>query len=375
MPHLHRAALQGELVTWILAWHRGHAAADDSDGARFESLALRLFSFQFEHIADYRAFCEHRGANPATVQCVADIPLLPVTAFKTAPACTAEAAARPAYTFHTSGTSDGRPGIVHLRDTALYDASLQIAFARFAVPDDASGTDQPLRFRCLSLVPSSAQRPHSSLGYMVRRLAQRWDDGHGSQHGEDDGGFTQALDRAAHDGRPVLVFATSLGLARWLAGLAPAWSTRLPRGSRLMDTGGSKGRHSEIDRGRQHAELVQRLGLDPGLIFGEYGMTELASQRYEPSVRATLGGESGVERAYLGPPWLRTRVLRPSDHGECAPGETGMLAHLDLCNLDHCAFLLTADLGRTVPIGERVGIELCGRVPGSEWRGCGLEAE
>jgi len=143
-----------------------------------------------------------------------------------------------------------------------------------------------------------------------------------------------------------------------------------------MDTGGPKGRTVTLSRPEQHHRLCAVLGLAPSDVVGELGMTELCSQRYEPTVRARIRGDVEGLRAYVGPPWLRTRVLRPADRADLPMGEIGMVGHVDLANLDTCAFVLTADLGRLVEVaGHSPALELAGRIPGSEWRGCGLDAE
>ena len=367
---MQRLELEAELLAFVHAWQ--------DDDARFERLALQLFAWQFKQIDAFRAFCQSRGSTPATVTRASDVPLVPVSAFKFAQLSTPEAVAHPAAVFETSGTSDGQPGRVHLASTALYDASLSASFAHFVVPDLAA-KDQ--RIRSISLVPTQAARPHSSLGHMVRHLTARWDDGHASQHLSEDGGLdaqglAHALDLACEQRQPVLIFATTLALDLWLEQLPSSKTWELPRGSRLMDTGGPKGRHLSLDRGQQHAELCARLGMHEPLLVGELGMTELASQRYETTARHALCGDVPAVRAYAGPPWLRSRVLRPQDHSDCPPGETGMLGHIDLANLDTCAFLLTADLGRQLPVpGAGLALELGGRIPGAEWRGCGLDAE
>jgi hypothetical protein len=378
MDAVDREVLQTALLVWIASWSRGDPAAEDVDGQRFGQLALGLFAYQFEHIAPFQAFCRARGRTPATVRDWTEIPLVPASAWKTAELW-ADLRDAPAAVFETSGTSDGQPGRVALHDTACYDASLHATFAHFVVPDA-----RPLqRYRCISLVPGRQVRRHSSLGYMVERLAARWDDGKGSQHlgtsvqpELDTQGCCQALERACAEGKPVLLFATSIALERWLAELPEAWRVRLPVGSRLMDTGGPKGRVVTLTRAEQHDKLCDILGLEADAVVGELGMTELCSQRYETNLRARISGDVVPLRAYLGPPWLRSRVLKPEDRSALPLGEQGMVAHVDLADLDTCAFVLTADLGRLVEVaGHAPALELAGRIPGSEWRGCGLDAE
>ncbi len=51
-----------------------------------------------------------------------------------------------------------------------------------------------------------------------------------------------------------------------------------------------------------------------------------------------------------------------------APGETGVLRHLDLANLNSVAMLQTGDLGAV----DGEGFLLFGRAPGAEPRGCSI---
>lgn len=374
-----RAALQADVLQLMARWPSQQPAP-----AEVDNLLLQLFRWQARAIAPYAALLRRRGIEPHHVDSPDQIPVIPVSAFKRQPFCTAAAAQRPAVRFLTSGTSDGRPGEVLLADTALYAAALHATFAHYVMPDCA--TSARGGFRCLSLVPDAAARPHSSLGFMVRQLTARWDDGHGGGYLHDVGdravlsaaggldvrGFLAACEAAARTTTPVVLFTTTLAAALLTEHLPAGWAVQLPPGSRIMDTGGPKGRHLDISRADQHAALSQRLGVPRGLMVGELGMTELCSQRYEETVRAHLGVQPATHQGYFGPPWLRTRTVRLDGSGACLPGEQGLVAHLDLANLDTCAFILTADLGQLDPDG---GLHLAGRVPGSEWRGCGLDAE
>lgn len=366
-----RTDLQAELLVWLMHW-RGQPERDE---ARFADLALRLFAWQVEAIPAYGAFVRHQQVDPAHVTDWRQIPLVPVTAFKFAQLFSLDAANQPALVMHTSGTSDGKPGEVRLFDTALYDASLHAAFGHFVLPDVRP--DQ--RFRCLSLVPKREDRPHSSLGYMVRRLAARWDDGRGSEHllpadiadglpGLHVERLAQALQRAVREGVPALLFATTLALEAVVRQWPAGQRLQLPPGSRLMDTGGPKGRVLTADRAAQHAFVVEHWGLSPDHVVGELGMTELCSQRYEPHLARPAAAHAG----YAAPPWLQSVVVDPSSRQPRQPGQVGMVGHVDLANLDTCAFVMTADLGALDASGH---LQLAGRIPGSEWRGCGLDAE
>ena len=86
-----------------------------SAGGDFGSLAMNLYQWQRSHNPEYDRFC-----GTALPQDWRDIPAVPTTLFRDLsltcfPAEEAEAV------FHTSGTTTGRPGRIHLKDTELYD--------------------------------------------------------------------------------------------------------------------------------------------------------------------------------------------------------------------------------------------------------------
>jgi hypothetical protein len=175
----------------------------------------------------------------------------------------------------------------------------------------------------------------------------------------DDGRARGALESAAAAAEPVAILGTTLAFAAWAERLDRAGvALELPRGSRLMDTGGAKGREG-LTRDVVMGELLERFGLPESAAVNEFGMTELLSQRY---------GE-GLERLALrGPPWLRTRVLDPVSLEERPEGEVGILCHYDLANVGSVLAVLTEDRGRAV--GDAV--EWLGRTPGATPRGCSL---
>ncbi|MCA9736341.1 MAG: hypothetical protein KC645_01830, partial [Gemmatimonadetes bacterium] len=140
-----------------------------------------------------------------------------------------------------------------------------------------------------------------------------------------------------------------------------------PAGSRLMETGGFKGRRAAVSRDALRAAVEDRLGIPATHIVAEYGMTELLSQFYDPVLR-TGGAVRGV---FQGPPWVRTRVLDPDTLREQPAGVTGVLAHHDLANLHSVSAVLTEDLG----VARADGFELLGRATGAELRGCSLTFE
>ncbi len=350
--------------------------------AAFNDLALRVFRFQFERNRIFGAYAEARGRTPDTVDRWEEIPPVPTRAFKELPlvAGDPEEVAR---TFRTSGTTEGTEargahGVVSLR---LYDASLLPNFQAHLLPD------RP-RIRILSLLPPPERVPSSSLAYMMGRAASVYGDGFDDffldEHWRlDFRSLHDALDRAVHEGAPVLLAGTAFAFVHFLDG-STTWRgpgpKALPEGSRIMETGGFKGRSRAVTREELYQGLRERFGIPTRGIVNEYGMTELLSQFYEPVLRSSPGGEAPTdgqeeewlsERSLTAPPWVRTRVLDPTTLDPLESGRPGLLAHFDLANLHSVSYVLTEDHGVSVGPGFRV----LGRSPGAEPRGCSLAME
>lgn len=384
------SCLDTAVAAWMRAWAAGEVCAPDA-AVEFDVLARDRFNQQTSEIHAFGTYARARGFATATHQPAGALPMVPVSAYKRAVLYTAQAAATPVARFETSGTTDGQPGVVQLADAALYDLSLRAAFHHFVVPDaplrlEAAPNAGP--FRVISLVPNRSLRPHSSLGHMVDVIGHTWAEGpvHHVMGAAPDGtirdtldviALREALQVAVDSQTPVLLLTTSIALHL----LHEAWPTdvrlTLPAGSRLMDTGGPKGRRITLSRPAQHAWLHQTFGIPKALIVGELGMTELGSQRYETNARAHLIGDAPAVRAYVAPPWLRTVALDPTDLRALPQGEQGLLGHVDLANADTCAFVLTGDLGHLSALPKPYGeaLHLHGRAPGHDWRGCGLDVE
>ncbi|HEU4456277.1 MAG TPA: hypothetical protein VFR81_24640 [Longimicrobium sp.] len=356
-PHTH------DLKSRLLA--RFAAGVDAPlDDAEFDALARGVFAHQYACNAPYRAFCDRRGATPETVGRWTEVPAVPTDAFKaTALVCGDPAAAT---VFRTSGTTLGaeQRGAHYMPELALYDASLRAGFAARLLPDGA-------RPRFVSLVPRPAELPDSSLSHMAGEVAAAFGAGEAGWFVSPDGGIAhgplaEALRAAEAAGEVVCVLGTAFAFVHWLDALAGRGERfRLPPGSRVMDTGGFKGRSREVGREELYGMIEDRLGISPAWCVNEYGMTEMSSQFYD----GVAGRAAPVaERLHAGPPWVRTQAADPETLRALPHGEVGVLRHWDLANLHSVMAIQTADLGVTSPGGFRV----IGRARGAEARGCSL---
>lgn len=326
--------------------------------ADFGDLSLRMFAHQLRYNAPYARYCASLGVKldrlPSNWM---SIPPVPAGAFKEAALCTFDPRAA-ALTFRTSGTTAKAGGLHYMENAALYDAALLAGFGdRFA--DLPAGG---LQF--MLLVPDPASHPHSSLGYMMQRVARTYGNGKPEWYVD---GTSLDIDRFLHDvqttrasGLPIFVASTAFALVALMDGLRErAVRLELPAGSSIMETGGFKGRVRSIAREQFYRDLEDAFGVPQSAIVSEYGMTELSSQYYDD-------GRS-VKR---GPPWLRSYAVDENGK-QVPPGVVGALVHVDLANRSSCIAIQTEDLGAVVD----GGIILIGREQGAELRGCSLDAE
>lgn len=363
MTDTHRETLHRRLLERI-----GEGAVSSD----FDALIPEIFAYQFEHCAPYAALCRSRGIDdPRSVGDLGEIPLAPTDAFKHYRiACFPPVAGE--IRFETSGTTQGRPGVHSMRDTRLYDAGAMACFRRSLLPER-----RPMRF--LSLTGSPAEMPHSSLVHMIETAGRRFSLNGAAEYFFADGALefdrlVDAIRDAAVRDQPVLLLSTAFALVHALdAARERAVALSLPPDSRLMETGGYKGRSRELSREELYGGVGEIFGLPPGRIVNEYGMTEMSSQFYDRT--STTGDGMALDpiarRIKLPPPWVRSLVLDPRTLEPAPEGATGLLAHIDLANLDSCSFLLTGDAA----VAAGGGFVLEGRLAGRELRGCSLDYE
>ena len=173
-------------------------------------------------------------------------------------------------------------------------------------------------------------------------------------------------DLAAAD-EPVLLAGTAFAFVHLIDALGERRrQLKLPAESRVMETGGFKGRSRELTRDELHDAIESRLGVGRERIVNQYGMCELGSQFYEDTLRSGVPGPTKK-----GPPWVRTRAVSLDTLEDVPFGEQGVLIHYDLVNTGSVLAIQTSDLGRMV----QGGFEVLGRLEGAEARGCSIAAD
>ena len=345
-----------------------------SDEHTFNELALEVFAFQFENNPVYRRFCEGRGVRPGAPIGWRDIPAIPTTAFKEFEVTCLPREERTHY-FCSSGTTGHEPGRHFHSDDSLrlYEASLYRWFQHNVIPDNPRSKNP----RLLSLTPRAVEVPHSSLAHMFNTVSDRLNHeevfaGRVSPTGAWDlrqEQIIEALEEATSGGYPLFLLGTAFSFVQLLDFLR-AGSLRfdLRIGSRILETGGYKGRSRVMMREDLHEMMTKTLGVPQSGIFSEYGMSELSSQAYDHSFWLTGTRAQNRSRVFRFPPWARVQIVSPETGEEVAPGKTGLVRVFDLANLYSAMAVQTEDLG----VRREQGFELVGRAAMAEPRGCSL---
>ena len=323
---------------------REFAAPDffDINERNFDLVALNIFRFQARHNRVYHEFMQALRVDPDTVTTLAEIPFLPITFFK---------------------SHDVRTGDWHEETTFLSSSTTGKGQSRHPVADLNFYHDHALRcfenffgsvdqFHILALLPSYLEREGSSLISMINHLIRMSGSSESGFFLHDQEDLLRRVDALRKDKRKTLLWGVSFALLD----LAEQRTADLSH-CLIFETGGMKGRRSEITRQELHEVLGAKLNAQ--LIYSEYGMTELLSQAY------TVGGT-----IFRCPPSLRVIGRDISDPlSKGVFNENAALNVVDLANWQTVSFIETEDQGKVYSNGS---FEVMGRLDNSEIRGCNL---
>jgi len=343
-----RAELSAEIAALI-----DRLSAGLSDEAARDALLTRVLRFQRAHVAPYARIVQHSGLGDGDPL---GWPGVPTDVFRFLRVA-AHDAARDVRVFRTSGTTQTQRGEHALRDLELYDRSAR-AWAKHMLFPDVE------RMRLVVLAPSGSELPDSSLSYMLDRFAPWFGKGTSDaiwRDGALDLPLLETTLRAAEQsGEAVALLGTSFAFVHADDGLGAARFS-LPPGSRVMQTGGFKGKSREVAQDEMRSMISARYGVGEAQIIAEYGMTELCSQLYERM----------NPRRLRAPGWVRVTLVDPATLQPVRQGEEGLVRIDDLANLDSACAIQTSDRG--VHVND--GIVVLGRAPGAVPRGCSLAVD
>lgn len=334
---------------------------DPSDEA-FNLLAMEIFAYQFAHNTTYRMFCMQRRSTPDQIYSWEQIPPAPVSAFK-AGVFSCFPAHMSIRVFETSGTTTGNRGRHQFDTMTLYEEAALPNFSQHLLPD---GACLPMRM----LLPPPAEAPQSSLAYMCQIVSEsfanetEWYIRSGRLNVE---ALCKDLEIAEESGTPRILLGPAFSFVHLFDALRSKNRTFcLPRGSRIMETGGYKGKSREVTREEFLRSAEEMIGVGPLWIINEYGMTELTSQMYDDTLRRAVHTGSAALPVKIPPTWVKVRVHDPVTQEPSPDGIPGLIRIWDLANRGSAVAIQTEDVG----VMEGRGFRVIGRAKGSEDRGC-----
>jgi hypothetical protein len=354
---MNRTSLHARIARFIDRCADGHR-----DDVQRDALLAELSTQQAEQVEPYRRYLASELRRPQAF----GLPALPTDVFRFARVAS-HSPHLDVRSFRTSGTTAQARGEHAFADLSLYDRAARTAASYALFPETA-------RIRLCILAPSEHEVPDSSLSYMLARFKDWFGTEHSTYVWRDGKLRTPMLIdtlRAVEARRePIALLGTSFAFVHADDELG-AQHFHLPRGSRIMQTGGFKGRSRSVEPDAMLELLSERFGVDPSCIVQEYGMTELSSQLYETPLRAALLDGTEEERTLWVPGWMRAVPIDPLTLEPVEGDALGLLRIDDLANVGSVCSLQTSDLACRA--GD--GIVLHGRAPGAVARGCSLAVE
>jgi len=346
-----------EVIDYIYKFiSQGHGSDEE-----FNDISLYLYTYQYKHNLPYQKYCLQKGRTPRTVKTWRQIPSVPINAFKEfSLSCTDPDKAE--RIFMTSGTTQGIQGKHYHPTLNVYDLSMKLNFKeRFM------GNNEKIQMGIL--FPTEEKMPNSSLAHYLALALQEFGTEDSSYFIGDDGLKTGCLigklEHIEKSGEPYALLGASYSFVYMLDELEKMGTVfNLPKGSRILDTGGFKNKSREMELDDFYNRLSHYLGVNRKDCINMYGMTELSTQFYDK-------GNAGIPSVKSGPHWIKTRVINPITEQDVPKGEQGLLVHCDLANFNSVTTILTEDIGVEV----EDGFLLLGRAQGAEAKGCSLAVE
>ena len=306
----------------------------------FESMAMKIFKYQFDNNKIYRSFCDLINKNPADIGNSNQIPFLPIKFFKSHKVLSSNRQIEKK--FISSGTTNTNLSTHYITDLKLYESSFENSYKYFFgdIKD----------YTVLALLPSYIENKNSSLIYMADKLIMKTENKNSGFYLDN---YTELKDKLIELKNEKVIL---IGVTFALLNLIEKFNFQLPNLT-IVETGGMKGRRKEMIRNELHTKLINGFGTN--LICSEYGMTELLSQAYSTN--------NGIFRC---PPWMKIFIREPQDALSFKRnGITGGVNVIDLANVNSCSFIATEDLGKK---NDENNFEILGRFDNSDIRGCNL---
>lgn len=308
---------------------------------QFDSVALELFHFQFEHCQVYRDYVKLLKIDVNQVNLINHIPFIPISLFKSHRIIRTGGAE--SVVFESSGTTGMKSSKHFVEDEEIYrKSSLNYFQSIFKNVEE---------YTILALLPNYLQKGNSSLVYMVNEFMKCSKQTQKGFYLDDWRALENQLLDLEGRGQKTILFGVTYALIDFLT----SFDTKL-HNTTIIETGGMKGRKEEITKQAVYEILGRYIPAEK--IYSEYGMTELLSQAY-----------AKTDGIYRSSPWMKVLIRDIADPFQIKSTGTGLINIIDLANINSCSFIGTDDIGQIQKDG---GFEILGRLDQSDLRGCSL---
>ena len=328
---------------------------------QFNDYALRIFAFQYENNDIYRRFVDAHQIDADSITSWEDIPLVYNDVFKNELLTSFPAEKATMFVITGGTTSLTQRGSIlrdeHGRD--LVFTANRVMTHTYLFPD----FDEQARCRILVLAPSPQVAPSMGMAIGMEQTIKTFGTPDSmfllKRSGIDVKKLVAALRESEASGVPVaLIGATSAYVYFFQACRRDGIKFNLPKGSRVCDGGGYRGRFGVVTRDDYYAFVQEILDVPAHYCVNTLGEAETATNLFDDALYRHVRGLEPRERSRPVPPWSRVKALSIDDLSPLPDGEVGLLAHWDLANVPSVLGLITDNLGYTTNNGtccEMVG--------------------
>ncbi|MGP3640210.1 LuxE/PaaK family acyltransferase [Lentilactobacillus hilgardii] len=359
-----------EIQNKILAFINRYSDTNSTfqSNSDFNEAALTLFNYQFQNNLPFRKYAQSKRKSPLLVKKWEDIPLMPIQGYKQLTLSTTPIT-KDESVFMSSGTTDPTHRSRNYHPVFnVWDASMKYPFKQYVLPDRSKMT-------ILGLFPSAITNSNSSLSRYVSKAIDYFGDSKShvfvNENGMDYQGIVSALNEAQTHRYPVMLLGASFSYVHLLDYLKENNLTfKLPKDSRLFDTGGFKGQSRSISPEKLFQTFQDTFNIDRAHYINMYGMTEICSQCYDQNL-FDFYHQVPINYTKKAPAWVRIQILDTNTLKPLPNGKPGLIAYYDLSNWNSCLAILTEDMG----VQNSTGFRLLGRIQGAEAKGCSIAVD
>lgn len=328
----------------------------------FNDYAIRIFRYQYAVNLVYREFCDIKRIKPGDIDRWEDVPMVYNDAFKTH-LIVSFPIEKSVMACLTGGTTSLTQRGRIFRDEdgrKLVLTANRIMTGSYLFPDFESGQ----RCRILILAPSPKLAPSMGMAIGMDQTRRHFGTPDSmfllGRSGIHINKLLNALRQSEDTGIPVaLIGATVAFVYFFQACRRKNIRFNLPRGSRICDGGGYRGRFGKVTRDDYYEMVQETLGIPWTHCVNVLGEAETATNLFDDALRRYVKGLPRRDRVRPVPPWCRVKALSIEDLSPLPDGEVGLLAHWDLANIPTILGVITDNLGFTTDNGR--SCEMVGR--------------